>query len=317
MKLVVKISYGNDIRRIPIYSDTDLYQFKCVYYELFRLNDDQDFLLFHSDEKIHVRHEEDWNRLMEFHFQEGTKVVRLFVEKGKGDEIQVTPFLKRFFNNMENQSWSALLQSGRDLLRSNRMEDWETAKEMFFEMSTIQPFHPVPLFYTACAESLLGNEQSALQYLENSIHNGFEEFDKLKDKIFENLKNSSTFKNLLSLGQKDDVKPRDSSPRNMQRLRKWTVLESRAAMLQQNITENRDALREIYKEQLSLRNLPTTFFNLTVLESPCNPELALQYLEKAVESGFKDFVKLTTEPRLNNIKGTTQFQTCLAKIQRK
>jgi len=202
------------------------------------------------------------------------------------------------------QQWKSLQKRALILMDSKKREDLETAKELLLEQSNLDPFHPFPLYNIACVEALLGNTDSSLQYLESSLNNGYKDIEHIEsDDDLKSIRQHPKFPALINK-HKDKTRG-DSSPREMMKWRKWSQLQEQGiTLLEQNKKSSLEQARELFLEQSSIfpKN-PSPYYHLSCIESELgNIDLALEYLNNAVKSGFKDFDQIEQDNHLRNIK---------------
>jgi len=85
------------------------------------------------------------------------------------------------------------------LLDSVDMRDLEQAREYLEATLTLIPDHFTALYNLACAESLMGNVNNALYYLEKSIDNGYRNLSHMiQDADFQNIRDTEAFQILTA-----------------------------------------------------------------------------------------------------------------------
>jgi len=100
------------------------------------------------------------------------------------------------------KKWYPYVLQGKGfrLLKEKRYKE---ASAMFKEQATLQPENPIPVYNTACAESLLGNTSESLIYLNKSVDLGYRDLHHmLKDEDLVPIRHTEGF-NAVCLRLKD------------------------------------------------------------------------------------------------------------------
>jgi len=75
------------------------------------------------------------------------------------------------------------------------LKEYKQASQTFRAQCVLQPSNPVPYYNVACSESLLGNLDEALSYLNQSIDKGYRNLSHMKsDEDFDNIRQTDGFK---------------------------------------------------------------------------------------------------------------------------
>jgi tetratricopeptide (TPR) repeat protein len=75
------------------------------------------------------------------------------------------------------------------------VKEYQQASQTFRSQCKLQPSNPVPYYNVACSESLLGNLDEALSYLNQSIDKGYRNLSHMKsDEDFDNIRQTDGFK---------------------------------------------------------------------------------------------------------------------------
>jgi len=99
-------------------------------------------------------------------------------------------------------------------------KQYNEASLIFRTQCTLQPDNPIPFYNVACSESLMGNIEIALEYLEKAIHLGYNDLEHmLKDEDLVNIRHTDQFKmfcdrlrNETQKPKPDPTKPQNPSP---------------------------------------------------------------------------------------------------------
>jgi len=101
---------------------------------------------------------------------------------------------------IRNFRWHVISRQVDGLFKTGSRDDREKARALLLEQSDLVPSHPVPLYNLACVESLLGNFLPALDYLEKSIHAGWNDLAHMQqDTDLDALRHFDHYKNLVAI----------------------------------------------------------------------------------------------------------------------
>jgi len=96
--------------------------------------------------------------------------------------------------------WHVLDRQVDHLFNLGSRADLEKARALLLEQYELVPSHPVALYNLACVESLLGNFLPALDYLEKSIHLGWNDLAHMQqDTDLDALRHLDHYKNLVAI----------------------------------------------------------------------------------------------------------------------
>jgi len=110
--------------------------------------------------------------------------------------------------------WKVLQGQVDELFKRGTRDGLEKARAILFEQLEINPSHPIPLYNLACVESLLGNYLPALNFLQKSIHVGWNDLSHMKqDPDLHALRHFDDYKNLVAILEAQQ-QSRDSSQIN-------------------------------------------------------------------------------------------------------
>jgi len=188
-KLTLKVTYENETRRFQLEKPsfaillsklTELFRIKSDNFIIQYKDDEQDDILLSSDEELHEA----------FHlaYSQTPAILRLHITTNlKYQNTPHNPSLLIPHCNLASGGWfERCMEKGKrtfhwhtlshhinHLFKTGSLDDLEKARALLLEQSELDPSHPVPLYNLACVESLLGNFQPSLDYLEKSIHLGW------------------------------------------------------------------------------------------------------------------------------------------------
>jgi len=203
-------------------------------------------------------------------------------------------------------------------------KDYTAAKEKFLEQLSIikRPWHrSSPLYNIACCESLLGNFESALLYLEQAISAGFRDVEHMRaDTDLDNIRNLEKFGALMEKASSEQ--PQVYTGRCCSRGRQeWFELQQQAlALMDSQDPESLKLARELLEKQLLLSPNPwgqrIPLYNIACCEAlRGNTDEALSFLQAAVNAGYRNLRHIEGDADLDSLRNLEAYQQILASIK--
>ncbi|HEU4521818.1 MAG TPA: tetratricopeptide repeat protein, partial [Thermoanaerobaculia bacterium] len=169
----------------------------------------------------------------------------------------------------------------------------------------------------ACSYALLGNEESAVKWLDDAIRSGWDDFDHLaKDSDFDPIRTGARFQRFVaSLG---DGKAHKHTRRIEKTLDRYDSLRSSASRdgddwfsVGLDLLRLRDLDRSIDAFEQAVRvdsKTSTALYNIACAYSlKGDVARARDYLVRAVENGFDNVEKLKNDPDLRNVRAQSRI----------
>jgi tetratricopeptide (TPR) repeat protein len=223
------------------------------------------------------------------------------------------------------KTWWHLHREALKLLESTVPADLEKALQLFLQQFSLTPSNPITLYNLACTESRLGKIDQALKYLKDAIQNGYSDVEHMKkDTDLESLRNNEEFKNIVSELEKNPPKTSERDPcsfrrRCWERKKNWFMKEKKIqALFKSGSVQDLEEARTLILEQISSHESAHSVYNLSCVESLLkNEKPALDYLQRAIDLGWKDLEHIDRDSDLDFIRNTPQFKEIIEKLKDK
>jgi len=338
----LKVTYGNDIRRISL-TDVSFQTLEQTLYKLFQIpqnqqidvqykDDEGDLVTISSDTEL----EEAFSVVRTMHPNAPT--LRLFLSQKRRPETTPTPQepLHRPWHHfvdahecpfVQMGDWYQLHREAMRLFESESKEDMEKARALLLEQSALNPSHKVPLYNLACAEARLQNLDSALSYLQKSINAGYTNVEHMEvDSDLDSLRHLPAFQAILtSLRQQPSTCPalnggwgRRWGRRCGRGMHKWRILQQKIDRLfESGSRDDLEVARVLLLKQYAMKpSSSVSIYNLACVEALLgNSQDALGYLSKAILAGWNDVEHMEKDTDLDSLRELEEYKALVASIK--
>jgi len=205
-------------------------------------------------------------------------------------------------------------------------KEYVAARAKFVEQleMTMSPWHrSVPLYNIACCDALLGNSESALQFLEQCVQSGYHDAEHMKaDKDLESLRGLEQYEVLISKLSESSSGSRCSWSRPSWRgKQEWFGLQQQAlSLLEIGSVEALTQARELLQKQLQqtsgswARKIP--LYNLACCEALLgNTSTALEFLRNSVNAGYRNLKHIEKDEDLKSLRELDEFKVIIASLK--
>jgi len=218
---------------------------------------------------------------------------------------------------------------GRELLRAGRYEEAAVALE---KAAADDESPSTQLYNAACARSLQGRQEQALDLLERAVGAGFTSVEHMdKDDDLDNIRNHPRFQRIRAMAAELDTPPYPSqaSDRDTRSRRQWEAALPRIAAATVRypqlglawfnrgfahfaLGEPEQAVRPFEKAvELGYRRIDS-MYNVACAHALSNhPDQAFVWLDRAVAAGFDNWWSITKDEDLDPLRGDPRFQKYL------
>lgn len=230
---------------------------------------------------------------------------------------------KRDDRNRKSQTLGARLWE--EAWNAHQEARFEESIPLFMRTAEIGHRREASLYNVACGYAMQGDATNAVTWLERAVEAGFDDWSLLSsDSDLDPIRSEGTFRQFV-----ESTIPRDRGKRSRTRLEK--VTENYETLRARRSTDASD-WSEAGRQLLGLRQFPEAetalrrsielsrepaviaMYNMACLESlRGNDSAALAWLDKAIDSGLDRTEKMTSDPDLASIRGTTRFAQLVQK----